>query len=636
MNLRSLSVLFLSTLCSLCLCGESRALDPGSLRPYKLTVALRVADHPLLTPVFKEQLKRELADSLQNAFTPALVKVEVSDTHPILAEVEKRGLRQALDTYTDSDPVKTHVVVVDYVDAKYEIQSGQHDGLTGLTTPVIRKTLLDDPSGRQVVARTAARQIETDFGMVGAVVGDTKQPRKIQVALQGGKLGVPLGSWVKKDDVFALVQVNRRGGKEPVRETLLQVVEPPNADGVATCRLFARRPDEPAAQLASVPGLDGYRCLKLGTADGPLRLRLVNERGLPHANLQVKAGHGSFESASSAPDVAKSTDRDGFLDSRDKKFPHAAFVLVSHGESLVARLPVPIVQDQVAVYTVVLDPNISQLGNLTALRDRFHRRLDGSLLLQVDLNKSLGALLAEKRFQEALDEAGKNRERLQSDLKEADAEYRQLEAQVTKANLPGNAGKNLLDDDGRREQLKGYAASLDDFVGRWKKVIEQDAAARERDALVERARLLADTEARYDEAIKLYEEAVAKYKTPNLEATLNQLKEAWKLKNDQGHADARRYIYEKWPKLDAAEKLRDNLDVARQHLEECKKVGDRLTPRMLLRAGTAHAQLVGQQMAALEGRLDRQAEREKYEALKALRDGLRKLLDDAKTFVAQK
>jgi len=619
----------------LCLGGKSSALDPGSLRPYKLTVALRVAEHPLLTPVFKEQLKRELADSLQNAFTPALVKVEVSDTHPILAEVEKRGLRQALDAYQDADPVKTHVVVVDYVDGKYEIQAAQHDGLTGLTTPVIRKALLDDPSGRQVVARTAARLVETDFGMVGTVVGDTKQPHKIQLALQGGKLGVPLGPWVKKDDVFAVVQVNRRGGMEPVRETLLQVDTPPSADGVVTCRLFARRPEEPAAQLANVPGLDGYRCLKLGTANAPLRLRLVNERGLPHANLQVKAGRGGFDTASGAPTFAGSTNRDGFLETRDK-FSHAAFVLVNHGESLVARLPVPIVQDQVAVYTVVLDPNISKLGNLTALRDRFNRRLDGSLLLQVDLSKALGALLAEKRFQEALDEASKNRARLQRDLKEAEAEFNQLQAQVTKASLPAGVEKNLLDDDGRREQLKRYATALDDFVGRWKKVIDQDNAARERDALVERARLLADAEARYDEAIKLYAEAVQKYPTPKLEATLNQLKAAWALKNDQGHADARRYIYEKWSKLDATEKLRDNLDIARQHLEECKKVGDRLTPRMLLRAGVTHAQLVGQQMAALEGRLDRQAEREKYEALKLLRDGLRKLLDEAKAFVAQK
>ena len=51
---------------SLGLCGSSAAaLDPESTTPYQVKVVLRVAEHPLLTKVFKDQLQRELGDGLQ-------------------------------------------------------------------------------------------------------------------------------------------------------------------------------------------------------------------------------------------------------------------------------------------------------------------------------------------------------------------------------------------------------------------------------------------------------------------------------------------------------------------------------------------------------------------------------------------
>ena len=75
-------------LMALCLCGSARALDPESTTPYTLKVVLRVADQPLLTktPIFKEQLLRELQQGLHGALG-AMADVEVID----VAKVDGEG-----------------------------------------------------------------------------------------------------------------------------------------------------------------------------------------------------------------------------------------------------------------------------------------------------------------------------------------------------------------------------------------------------------------------------------------------------------------------------------------------------------------------------------------------------------------
>ena len=66
----------LSSLCPLCLCGESLALDAEAKTPYQLKVVLHFADHRLLTDVFRDRVERELRDGLQASFGD-LVNVEV-------------------------------------------------------------------------------------------------------------------------------------------------------------------------------------------------------------------------------------------------------------------------------------------------------------------------------------------------------------------------------------------------------------------------------------------------------------------------------------------------------------------------------------------------------------------------------
>src|SRR5262249_12060824 len=75
------------------------ALDPETDKPYHLQVVLRIAENRLLTPVFRDQVERQLGDSLQAALGD-LARVEIVHEHPLLAEVETKGLQQALDGYS--------------------------------------------------------------------------------------------------------------------------------------------------------------------------------------------------------------------------------------------------------------------------------------------------------------------------------------------------------------------------------------------------------------------------------------------------------------------------------------------------------------------------------------------------------
>src|SRR5438067_1118494 len=147
--------LFYSLCVYLCLSVASparAALDPELKTPYQLRVVLHIADHRALTPVFQQQLQRELAGQLQLTYGP-LARVEVVRVHRLLKDIRARGL-QALDDWGELSGFKTHFVLVDYADGCYRLQARQHDGMTGMASPVIRRDQTPEP---RLVARTAAR-----------------------------------------------------------------------------------------------------------------------------------------------------------------------------------------------------------------------------------------------------------------------------------------------------------------------------------------------------------------------------------------------------------------------------------------------------------------------------------------------
>ena len=167
-----------------------------------------------------------------------------------------RDLLTVLVNLKDTGPIKTHLLRVDFVAGQfYQIEAAQHDGVTGLVSPVVQQVRTAD---RALVGKLAAELVWRDFGTVGTVI-DAADPERVRLALQGGKLagGDRLAD---VDEVFAIAQVTRGGG-QIVPEAFLQVVDEPK-DGIAHCRLVARYADA-ASRLKDQPGVLGYRGRKL-------------------------------------------------------------------------------------------------------------------------------------------------------------------------------------------------------------------------------------------------------------------------------------------------------------------------------------------------------------------------------------
>src|SRR5207244_11432550 len=132
--------------------------------------------------------------AMQAAFA-GRARVEVVDAHPLLKEIETKGLQAALEGWKEVGPRKTHFVLIDFKNGEYEIQAGQHDGLTGLASPVARRARTPD---RQFVAHTAALMIDRDFGLVGTLDANARGP-EVHVILKAGGLGIPMEQWLKKE-----------------------------------------------------------------------------------------------------------------------------------------------------------------------------------------------------------------------------------------------------------------------------------------------------------------------------------------------------------------------------------------------------------------------------------------------------
>src|SRR5436309_6751576 len=178
------------------------ALDPELKTPYQLRVVLQIADHRALTPVFQQQLQRELAGQLQLTYGP-LARVEVVRVHRLLKDIRARGL-QALAEWGELSEFKTHFILLDYADGRYRLQARQHDGLTGMASPVIRR---DQTAAPRLVARTAARLVDRDFGLTGTVL--SVKGDEVEVGIKGGDLGVPLTRWIRPGEVFAIARVSK-------------------------------------------------------------------------------------------------------------------------------------------------------------------------------------------------------------------------------------------------------------------------------------------------------------------------------------------------------------------------------------------------------------------------------------------
>ncbi len=593
--------LFYSSLCTLCLCGEVLAqLDAEKDSPYQLQIVVRVADHPPFTAAFKEQVKRELRDSLQASFAD-LARVEV------VAQ-------------------KTHFVLIDFKNGQYEIQTGQHDGLTGLASPVARLARTPD---RQFVARTAALMIDRDFGLVGTLEANARGPG-VKVMLKAGSLGIPMEKWLKKEDVFAISQIKKVGGSQRsfrVPWALLKVMEEPK-DGECRCQLFNRFKDP----LEKGPGVLGYRCIKLGTITAPLHFRLVNAK-----DMMALAGQALAVSAvdfSAKPKEERSTQADGSIHTRDS-FQNIAFVRVlDAGGETRAQIPVEILDDRTVICPYSMTPQAEAQGQFEVTRRRLFNRLYESHLVVAELIQELNRLIEDHKGKEALDTSQRGLKAMDSDIASYAEELASLKkaarelpkgVQTTRVDL-SEGEQRLAELKTRRQELQGFSESLNKAL--------QEASSPEKQQLkakIQQAQLL-ENDGEFEKAIQLYESLAQKEGELSAVAShLKKLKERWQTK-DENHRRARNFIYGAWPNYRTSAEMKAHMEEARNAFQVCRAASDKLSPVKLLKANIAHTAQLNKESEGLEPEKN-EDDRAKFQTIADVADDLKKLTEGINAFL---
>jgi hypothetical protein len=604
-----LRLLPLSALAVVLSAAGAMSAPPPSLdlnSPYKLHIVLDVGRNRLLTDVFRQQVRREMRDSLRAAFGD-LAEVTVRDQHPRLAEVRKEGLQAALDRWREQDDIKTHFVLIDYSGGQYVVQARQHCGLTGQPSPVVRRTQTAD---RQLVARLAALMVDRDFGLVGQVPGGA-DPKNIQVQIKGAALGGGVARRVKPGALFLV-------GSGPVRldEAIIVQVKEMTDKGECRGRLFARYTNP-------LKGGGLYRCLGLATVSVPLRIRLV-ERGAPPppaSGLQVEIRRQGFDGETDIMDI---TDPQGYLSqdrNRPPVFENVAFITVKTDPQ--ARIPLPLVDDRLVLLRV--SPRPTDARTLVRYsKEAWEQQVHDAGLAQRNLFRDLQALASKPTQRTAALERAK--EALRASRAEMDRlkqERRKLldEAKTARTGLDLTFGDSWL-----QALSKGHAG-LESYIDAQTKILkeENDPQRKEWLELIEQGR---QEERRYEfgKALALYKKALEnypKYKDNALEAHYAKLSERWKPRSEE-HRKARLFIYKQWPAADILAS-KESIEEASKALDICRMAGDTLAPLKLLDASIGHAGKLQERRAALQLDIS-EDDRRTAEVLAERSEALKKLI----------
>jgi len=582
---------FLAAFASNAAAQPPRPAESDAKTPYELQVVLHMADNPSLTDVFYDRVERELRDSLQADFGD-LVNVEVVRKHPLLKDIPEKGLASALKTWQERNGVKTHFVLIDFNGVDYEIQTCQYDGVTGQPNPVVviekdRNIIVrkERKRDREFVAKAAALMVERDFGLIASFPswpqGKTK-PQEVRLEFKASALA-PLDLWVKKGDVFGVVQVpNGNGASQMIPDAVVLIQEPPK-DGACTGQLFWR-------YGLPEPGNVSYRCVKLGTASGPLRVRVVkatgpnNVLGPVDVGLQVRRNGFTGEDQS----VLKVDTHAGLFDAASPKldlgakgvFDQVAFVSVVEGVKATVRaeVPVPLLTDQPYLIKLTNQPDADTVADLS--KDAWKRKV----------NESFGAVeyvireIQELATKEATGTRSEIIKKAQGGLERAQDDYPRLIAkrdELFKTPTPADT-RDLKEMNKLLGEIKKRMDELNLFVVKQQELErdEKDPKRLEWIAKIEQGKLL-EKELELGKAIALYEKVPPDFAPPGLKERIAQLHKLWDT-NDEKYRLARNFIYDVFPTLEDSAALQPRLGEAFKAFEECKRVKDVIAAQKLL------------------------------------------------------
>jgi hypothetical protein len=576
---RILPLLVVLTLCS----PAVAALPPEGNSKYQLQVVFKCGAHLWLGDQFRDDLRNDLAGILRDALGSMadvrvfdLKKVPAAEMDPFWKSFDSKGF-SALDAPRELNGIKTHFVRVDFVNGQYELQSRQQDGLTGFVSPLRFERTVD----RALVTRLAAQMIARDFGIVGTAIGsgtDVLGEGDAIVSFRGGTHSAPLDRWVHKGDVFAVYRImagdagKERGTVEA--NVLVKLTDDPK-NGTAPGRVIYRKQANP---LKTPAGELGFRCIRLATIVGPMRLRLVDDRGQPHTRtLQVRVHPEKFLTDINPQEEVLEPERGGLYTSK-RSYENMCYVRVVTGTQMIARIPVEILDDRPVTVEVGLSLEQEVRGQLMYKRSELRRMYDEAVYVHLNAALSeIAALQKSGKNEAAAKRAKENSLTLDDDIKRLSTQMSEIKEEAENAKVTidlkdcEDLSKKLLV---RQTDLYQKIGALDEQIRAANDPTVLAAKKKFNDSLVRATALIDSNE--YDQAIAQYQTIIKEFgEDPNVRKKLEELEALWKV-HSPDQAAARKFLYDEWAKAKTVAEIETKLPLMKKHLQVLAREKDRL------------------------------------------------------------
>ncbi len=590
-------------------------LDAEPKQPYQWRVVLTAKPHPLVTPEFRERVKRDVAAALQTGLG-ALGTVEVIDLaelprdkwEPLWQQFDDKGFA-ALDAPRDLTGAKTHVLRVEYRDGRFHLETRQYDGFTGLSSPLVRAQAVRAP---EQVGRTAGLMLDRDFGLTGTVEPVAGKGDEARVLVRGAGLG-PVTGLVQVGDVFALAAVRKtnRPAPAPVRTATGKIVAPPPgsvpppgltstprdftllkvtevaADGSLRCAVLTRY----QTALPTAGGVVGYRCMKLGTVRAPVAVRLMATDGTVYktaSTVSVRASDTGFgnPAAPDQKDVCKFHAGTAQFRS-DRPLAGVACVTVALGPSQFKQFPVPILSDDPITLPFDVDPAKEERAAFERSVLAVASAAADARLAQTVCFEAVARLIDKQKNGDALARAKGGRDAAEAANQGLTDELVRLREQAKAVPTAGGAEALLAKIDQNLTALRAYNAQLKGHIEKIEEVVKREndpaAAARDVQAQALNARItLLLSGGEVDQALAAYDQLIALVpESAEAKARRAALAAEWKVKDD-AHQQARDYLLRTWPAVATIQDFKDSLPLVRAAVDVCKKNGDKWAMRKLL------------------------------------------------------
>ncbi len=636
--------------------ATSARLDPEAAVPYRLRVVIRFDTSPVFPPGFRTQVADAVKAALQTPLGE-VGRVEVLDLdavpedrrEPLWREFVKDGW-PALESpkFRELTGVKTHFLKVGFTGDGYRLEARQHDGSTGLASPVVRVKETRVP---ELVARTAGLMLARDFGPVGTVEKLDREPDSVRVHFRGGALP-GFDRFVKPGDVFAVSLVTeqtkpapkdeklRIGAKtpEPVKvavgrphQIVLLRAAGPLADGACKCQvLTGYRNAFPTGR-----NVLGARCLKLATVEATVELRVVDQQGKPQPGgglLQVRATDIGFAAQLDAQDGLELR---GAVYRSPRPLRDVACVVISLGSGRAVPFAVPVLGDGPVTIRFDAKPEDAARAALERACEDLRGRVAEARSAQLELLKALTRLIILGKNQEALARATAWLASQAAADKELTAELDRLKKDPgAKAEVPASllesAGRQLAAIRAGRPDIEAKAQELQNAVAKAADPVRFEREFRAKELESQIKALIGRGEV--PEALELYDELFKVTQNPDAKAQKEKLTKEWEPKDD-AHRQARAYVTDEWRKTTGLAAFR----AAVQPLTEAAGVLAKYDDLLGLQNWVSSFEPAYARMKEVSDTLDPNAEsdREDLKALQGVLTAVRKVEEDARAKLKQ-